>query len=409
MNKLLLIGIFCLFVFLRFYDLENKTPFAWDQTQNAWKMRQILVEHKLPLEGMVAKASSGFYIGPAYYYMLAPFYWGFGGDPIAAPVFAGVVAIATFWVFYIVMLRMFSESVALWSVAIYTVSAHAILSDRIAWPVIFIPTVSIGIFYALYLVLQGRQRALILLAALLGFSFHIHFTAVYYLLIIGCLLPVILRKSFPIKYLFAAFGVFILFFIPQIIVGLRNSFSSGRNVLNYTTTYYHGFHLRRMAQLLPDAFIQYQKLLFFPVLRLGGMVILPLFIYLLGHAKHKAFGAIATLTSLWILVPWVVMTVYSGEISDYYFLSTLPIAIMSIAFLFSYVSVTRVGLLVSICMFSVYATVNIQKFWMTNNGSLPKARMEALKAVRTGNPIEFNEGNPASYLYDLYRNREVKQ
>jgi 4-amino-4-deoxy-L-arabinose transferase-like glycosyltransferase len=388
--------------------LENKTLFAWDQTQNAWKMRQILVEHKFPREGMVAKASSGFYIGPAYYYLLAPFYWGFGRDPIAAPVFAGVVAVATFWVFYVTILQMFSKSVALWSAAFYTVSAHAILSDRTSWPVMFIPMVSMGIFYALYLVLQGSHRALILLAVLLGFSFHIHFTAVYYLLIVGCLLPVMLRRSFPKKYIFAAAGVFILFFIPQIIVGLTSSFSSGSNLLNYTSAYYHGFHLRRMAQLLPDAFIQYQKLLFFRVLRLGGVAILPLFLFLLGRTKHKAFGSIAVLTMLWILVPWVVMTVYSGEISDYYFLSTLPIAVFSIGFLFSYVSITRVGFVVGISVFSIYATANIQKFWIVNSGALPKARVEALKAVRIGSPIEFNEGDPASYLYDLYRSRIIK-
>lgn len=408
MNKLVLIGIFCVLVFLRFYDLENKTPFAWDQTRDAWKMRQMLVEHKFPLEGMVAKASSGFYIGPAYYYMLAPFYWVFQRDPIAAPVFAGVVAIATFWVFYGTLLRMFSKSVALWSVAIYTVSFHTIFSGRVPWNVIFIPMISMGIFYALYLVLQGKQRALILLAALLGFSFHIHFTAVYYLLIVGCLLPVILRRPFPKKYVFVVLGIFILFFIPQIVVGLTNSFSSGSNLLNYTSAYYHGFHLRRMVQLLPDAFIQYQKLLFFDVLRLGGVVILPLFLFLLGRAKHKAFDSISILTILWMLIPWLVMTVYSGEISDYYFMSTLPIAIMSMGFLFSYLSVTRVGLLVGICMFGVYATANIQRFLMTNNGALPKARIEARKAVERGSPIEFSEGDPASYLYDLYKSRKIK-
>lgn len=408
MHKLLLIGIFCLFVFLRFYDLENKTPFAWDQTRDAWKMRQILVERKFPLEGATAKGSSGFYIGPAYYYLLAPFYWVSGRDPIAAPVFAGVVAVATFWVFYVVMLRIFSKSVALWSVAIYTVSFHTIFSGRVPWNVIFIPMVSMGIFYSLYLVLQGKHRALILLVALLGFSFHVHFTAVYYLLIVWCLLPVIWRKIFLRKYLFAAVGVFILFFIPQIVVGLSNSFSSGRNLLNYTLTYYHGFHLRRLIQLLPDAFIEFEALLFFRILRIGAVVIVPLFLFLLWQTKHKAFSVIAVLTIFWILVPWMVMTVYSGEISNYYFSSTLPIAILSIGFLFSYLSSTRVGFLVGISLFSIYAAVNIQKFLMTANDDLPKARIRALQAVQIGSPIKFSEGDPASYLYDLYRSRIIK-
>jgi 4-amino-4-deoxy-L-arabinose transferase-like glycosyltransferase len=397
------------FVFLRFYDLEHKTPFAWDQTSNAWMMRQVLVEHKFPLEGMVAKASTGFYIGPGYYYLLAPFYWAFQRDPIAAPVFAGFVAIASFWVFYLTILHMFSKSAALWSAALHTVSFHAIVSSRVPWPVIFIPMVSLGIFYSLYLILQGKPKALLLLAALLGFSFHIHFTAVYFLLIVGLLLPAIVRKAFSIKYILAALGVFILFFIPQIIVGVTNSFSSGQNALNYTSLYYHGFHLRRMMQLLPDAFIQFEGLLFFRELRLGGVVILPLFLFVLWYTKHKTFLWVAVLSILWILVPWLVMTLYSGEISEYYFASTLPVAIMSIGFLFSILSAHRVGLVIALGLFGVYATFNIQRFLRPSKGVLPVARKEAMRALEEGRAIDFSEGDPASYLYDLYKGRAIKQ
>src|SRR3989304_8414777 len=87
---IIILAIFLLFVFLRFFELEDRLQFTWDQIQNAWVMKDILDDEKWPLLGMPAKLNAGFSIGPAYYYLLLPFYKIFDLDPIASGVFAGV-------------------------------------------------------------------------------------------------------------------------------------------------------------------------------------------------------------------------------------------------------------------------------------------------------------------------------
>ena len=86
----LILGILFVFhVFFRFYGFEEKHGFSWDQVDNAWAAKNILVEHKFPLVGMVAKQNSGFYIGPMYYYYVAFFYLLTNLDPIASVFIAG--------------------------------------------------------------------------------------------------------------------------------------------------------------------------------------------------------------------------------------------------------------------------------------------------------------------------------
>src|SRR3989304_3365517 len=120
MKKLALIVLFLCFVFLRFWDMEGRMQFTWDQVQNAWVMKDMIVDHKLPLEGMVAKLNSGIHIGPAYYYLLVPFYLAIDLDPIAGGVFAGAVAIATFIALFAVLRNIFSYETALAGLTLYT-------------------------------------------------------------------------------------------------------------------------------------------------------------------------------------------------------------------------------------------------------------------------------------------------
>lgn len=41
--------------------MEVLNPFGWDQVDNAWAAQNMIVNHKFPLLGMVAKQNSGIY------------------------------------------------------------------------------------------------------------------------------------------------------------------------------------------------------------------------------------------------------------------------------------------------------------------------------------------------------------
>ncbi|MCX6794204.1 MAG: glycosyltransferase family 39 protein [Candidatus Gottesmanbacteria bacterium] len=407
--------------FFMFYNLEKWSIFGWDQVDNAWAAMRILVAHKYPLLGMVAKQNSGLYIGPLYYYLVAIFYFFTRFDPIASPIVAGCTALFSFaspilagctalfsyWVIYGVSRRLFNKKVALISCFIYTFSSSIIQAERIQWPVNFIAPVGLLIFYFLYKVMTGNTKYIIHLAAAVGLSFHIHFTSVFYPIIILLSLPLIPINKKMWKYVFIAIPVFAVFMIPQAIYyALANHQNSLGNYNGYFKSYYHGFHLQRMVQLSHDAFIKFQSILEKPYTMLRNAVFLyiPLFFFFFLHKqKHTQFLKLFYLIALWILVPWIVFTTYSGEISDYYFNIQLYLAVILFAYLTVWIWETKkIILRAAIGIFWLYfAVANVQVFFNTKPGNLIKDRITVLENVNKGQLINFTEGDPKSYL-DFY-------
>ncbi len=392
MGRKILLTLFVLHIFFMFYNLEKWGNFGWDQVDNAWAAMRIVAEHKYPLVGMVAKGNTGIYIGPFYYYLVALVYFFTRLDPIASPILAGLTSIFSFWVIYFVAKKLFNRSVALISLTIYTFSSFVIAGERVQWPVNFIAPLSLLIFYFLYQVITGKTKYFLHLAAAVGVSFHIHFTAIFYPIIILCVTPWFPKKTW--RYAVPAFLLFVIFFIPQIIYYAQNN--QGHALTAYFQTSYHGFHLRRVLQLTPDAFIKFQSLLMNPYSFVGyiSFLFVPLFVVL---QKNK----LAFLTTLWFLVPWFIFATYSGEISDYYFSLQTYLVIIILAYF------TARAPKILVAAFWIYWMVaNVQVYFQTREGNLAKDRAAALEASKTARIINFTEGDPQSYLYYFYMYRK---
>lgn len=388
--------------------MENRAIFGFDQITNSWVMRNILLYGKRPFLGMVAKGNSGFFIGPAYYYLLAVFYWIFDLDPIAGMVFVGVVSCITFWVLYYVVKDIYNDFVAVISLFIYTFSKGVLDFDRTPWPVIFIPLTSLLAFYYLHRVLKGNTRYLILLAMTIGFAFHTHFTAIYYVLIVLICTPFIFMKKDGFKYSLIAIPFFLIWFIPNVIAELQDKFGYSNNMTSYLQTYYHGFHLVRVGQLLKDAVIEFESIIFIKQLRFLHVILPILFIFLVWLREKEKRLIVIALFLLWFVVPWFVMATYKGEISNYYFSITRPIAVIALAYI-SYWIITLPYYVpgIAMCIFGVYwSSQNIERYLDTSHSKMPEYRETAKKAVREGKKIEFSEWVPEPYLYEMYLDRK---
>ncbi len=390
-----------------FYNLEKWANFGWDQVDNAWAAVRILVAHKYPLLGMVAKQNSGFYIGPLYYYLTAVFYYLTNLDPIASPILAACTALFSYWVIYGISRRIFNEKVAVVSCFIYTFSYFIINAERMQWPVNFIAPISLLIFYFLYKVMGGEVKYIIHLAAAVGLSFHIHFTSIFYPIMILLSLPYIPINKKAWKYICVAVPVFAIFIIPQAIYYVQaNHQNSLGNYTGYFQSYYHGFHLRRMLQLSHDAFIKFQSILEKPyaILRNAVFFYIPIFYVTYWHAQKNTHRIkLFYLISLWILVPWIVFTTYSREISDYYFNIQMYLAVIVFAYLTQWIWDTKRFVLRSaIGIFWLYfAAANVQIFFNTDHGNLIEDRIKVLESIDRGQLINFTDGDPKSYL-DFY-------
>ena len=250
-------------IFFIFYQLKLRASFGWDQVDNAWAAIRILREHRYPLLGMVAKQNSGMYIGPLYYYLVAIFYYLTQLNPIASPLLAACTAIFSFFVIFFVSNGLFGKRVAVLSCFIYTVSSFIIQTEHNQWPVNFVAPISLLIFYFLFLSFTKDVKYLLHTAVWAGLAFHIHFTAIFYPLIIICTLPLLPKSRKTILYVLFSLIIITVIQTPQIIYYFQHRLAAN-NYASYFQTYYQGLHLRRVLQLAHDAFIEFQAILDIP-------------------------------------------------------------------------------------------------------------------------------------------------
>jgi 4-amino-4-deoxy-L-arabinose transferase-like glycosyltransferase len=404
--------------FFRFYQLETRSQFSWDQVDNAWVAKDLIINHKWPLVGMQAKLNSGIFIGPLYYYFISLFYFLSGLDPIAAVICAGVTSLINFSVLFLVTKKIFGKYEALLAVFIYAVSFNLINFDRVQWPVDFIPAISLLVFYFLYRFLQGNTKYLLFLAIMVGLSFHIHFTSIFYPIIIICCLPLFPRNLKTIYYGILSVFILALTMLPSVISYFNNLKSNTSNISSFSFSYNHGLHLTRVLQLTGDALIGFDKLLFQPFGYLK-FVLLPLFIIflVLDKSRRQRF-ILGYLTLLWYFVPWLIFSMYSGELSDYYFSINLPIAIIILAVIslrvfriklnFNRQSIKRLSPIkylpgTFIILFWLYFSIlNVNSFFHMHIQSLSDTRTKVIDTIKRGQKIEFTQGAPESYLYYYY-------
>lgn len=403
--NVILVALFCLQLFTRFYQLEERAAFGYDQTDNAWAAERILWEHKYPLLGMVGKLNSGLFIGPLYYYAITPVYFLTHLDPIASPLIAVFSSIISFFVLYLVSKKIFGEHVALLATGIYVFSSYVIHADKIQWPVNFIPPISFLIFYALYKIINGESKYILYLAFFTGLAFHIHLTAIFFPIIIFLSLPLFPRKRETFIHLLKAIPIFLIFMIPHLIFYLFFNHASG----NFLGSSYHGFHVTRMLQIIHDAFIEFEYIVGIPLLREAVFFYAPIFMLFYARA-HKQWQTIRMgyLIFLWIVIPWLVFTTYAGEITNYYFSSLRFIAISMFAYSFIWLWERRVRTvrLLVIGILGYVAFANITHFLKPDPNGFLVNKQIVKKSINEARYIPYGNNTADSYMYYIYMHND---
>lgn len=407
---LLFLIIFSFHVLSRFYMMEFKNPFGWDQVDNAWTVKNILVNHEYPLVGMQAKLNSGIYIGPLYFYLITIVYYFTDLDPSASGIVAGITSIFSFVVLFYVTKKIFSDKLALLAVTIYTVSMYANLFDRIQWPVNFIMPVSLLVFFSLYKILLGNPKYFLLLGVATGFSFHVHFTSIFYPFIIFLAAPFIQRNKKMFWYGLVALGIVLLFLLPNMLHMARSGNSS--SIFIYMKDNFIGFHPRHVMQLYGDAFIKFDSVLRFSQTYFLKFFIVPLFLITFFFEKpNKKRLLFSYLLFLWFFIPWIIFSLYAGEISDYYFSSTLPFVFIILSyFTLRLGELKKIWISAAVIVFWLYFAYNDMRgfFIHKDTQNLAVSRKAVDDQVKIAGFIPFSQHQPQPFLYYLYLRENKK-
>src|SRR3990167_7740386 len=116
-------------IFLRFYKLYGFTTFLGDQGRDAIVVKRILTMEHFPAIG--APTSIGqVYLGPFYYYFIAPWLWFSNFDPIGPAIGVAIISSIFIILCYIAIKDIFDKKTALFSSILITFSSVIVEFSR---------------------------------------------------------------------------------------------------------------------------------------------------------------------------------------------------------------------------------------------------------------------------------------
>lgn len=329
---------------LRIYNLENWASFDYDQKIASWWIKSLLVDHKFSLVGQEVSLG-GIFIGPFYYYFLAPFYWLSKLDPIAGNIAVSLVSIFTLILIYKVGTLMFNPKVGIIALFLYAFSSQVNFYDRTTAPSNLLMILSL---LTVYFLIEKREHLMkwLGLGIIGGISFSVHPTAMF--LIPQTTLFLLIKKKinrfFLIVIILTVFGL-----LPLVIFDFRHEHMLSQRLFKV------GAAVPDVKLLFNATTLAQMWLNFFNPLKIFWLEIISTFtgvFFLRWLIKIKADK---TLWIIWVGIPLIILSIYSFHVPEYYFLPAIPlIIIFTAAFLVSLPRTICVSLMVLFGLTNLY-------------------------------------------------------
>ncbi len=394
-SVVLFLVILALFTFLRFYQLPQRTIFNWDQERDAFEVQKILSGDP-SLIGPRVLGPQGFFLGPYFYYLLAPFYFLTGGHPQAIVYFLIVLNLVFFLAAYLIVKKIWGEKTALIFLFLWTINPAAI--ETVAWNPALIPLMIVLIWFTLF------QKSYFWLGLSLSLAINFHFQAVF-------LTPFILLFLFWQKELLgknlgkAALGFF-LPFTPLLLFDLRHNFLNFKLLGQFIKGRGEGGNFLAWRPVLANFLTSFwaEEKIWLPLTL--ALVLLTLWLV----KKQKNYFSKNFLKSLLFLYPIVLLGfgIYGQRPSEYYFNFLLPFFILVLAlFISSFGKLKRLFFLLLFVL--LWLPKTMEKIVPVSVSLLNKDRAVAYLAEKNGKtPAEVRYQTPLgeeagfSYLLNYY-------
>lgn len=312
---------------LRFWRLEALTTFSGDQGYDFLVVKRMIVDGRLTLLGPKIGPYNQFgnlYLGPAYYYLIAPFLFLFKFDPIGPAILTVIFALLTILLIYLLGIRFLSKGIALLASSFYAFNSFLIDQSRASSNPHLIPFFSALFIFSVLKIINDKNQTNAsikrffwpFLAGLsLGIMFQLHYLTI-------SLLPVVIIVLFlnsRLSKLLLIVLAFILVTAPQIIFEFRHQFFITNQFLKQINqgeiiSSFDGIirHLFGSVQSLTEVFSSTNK--FNNVLFITIFILILIFVYQPQKFKKPLFLLILT-----VIFSLLAPIAYSGEIGLHYF------------------------------------------------------------------------------------------
>jgi len=318
----LLILIILLFAFiLRIYRIGDLLDFHYDQGRDALIIWELIKNHKFFLIGPVT-GLEGVFLGPFYYYLIAPFYFIGNGNPAIPSIFLSSLVTISLFFLYKSGEEIGGKVVGFIALLIGSFSNYLILSSRWLSNPTPIYLTSILIFYLMIKIIKEKDNKpifWILMFLLVGISFHFELaSAIFYL-------PILLIFSFwqkkKLNKLTAVLSLSLLIttFLPQVIFNFRHENILFNNILLQITNHKDSQIEINFLQFLQTRIKRIWDIISSLIFN-NNILIASIFltISLFGILKLKKNNEISKLFAIFLGIPLIGYLLYRGNYGNLY-------------------------------------------------------------------------------------------
>ncbi len=163
----IVLGIVFIGALFRLYKIDEYMTFLGDEGRDVVIVRRFLVNGDIFLIGP-GTSIGNMYLGPLYYYLIAPALWVFGYSPVGPAVMIAVFGIFTIALVWHVAREWFSSKAGLIAAFLYAIAPTVIVYSRSSWNPNIMPFFSILCVYSIWRVYAKSEFKWLLV---IGFSY----------------------------------------------------------------------------------------------------------------------------------------------------------------------------------------------------------------------------------------------
>lgn len=216
---------------LRFWNLSEYLYFNLDEERDLFIIRKILIDHHPTLIG--GSVPGGIYLGPGYFYITSILAFISRMNPVGLGAVAAILGVLTVVLIYIVGKKLFGSKTGLLAALFYSTSYLVVIYNKIYWPLIFAPIVTLMTYFCLVkIITEKKLRWMLVLSVVLILGIQSD-PATFSLILLSVIALLIYKAPLKNKYFFGAFALLIFSHLPLILFDLRHDFLNTKAFLNF--------------------------------------------------------------------------------------------------------------------------------------------------------------------------------
>ncbi len=334
--------------FLRLYNLDRALQFLGDQGRDALVVARMFKELDPVFIGPVTSVGN-MYLGPVYYYFMAPFLWMTYPSPLGPQYAVALLSILTIWLVWRLGQKLIGREPAAIATLVYALSHLVVTHSRFSWNPNPVPLVSLLMLYSVFEAQKGKNQYWIWAAVCFAILLQLHYVAGVTALAAGMvwlyrLLTIRVKSKQVISllvYTALAIGVVAASFVPLILFDYKHGWINMSAFTRLVSSEDNFAHLNdnsilpKIAQALQESHGRSMHILFEPYIGkvrwlntvLVGLVFVALGWLLSGVRRVKTLRRAPGLPVIivWLLAGIVGTSLYQHSVFDHYLGFVYPV------------------------------------------------------------------------------------